>query len=431
MKLCVHEMAEVKKINWESMRKVLNGEDSLLVNSFFLFAILMFSSGFGFVVWLAVSRLYPPDEVGLATTVISTSQFLTGLAGLGLGMGLIKFLPTAEQPVRMVNTALVFTIGVSIFASLVYVLGAPLWSPSLAEMGSRMRFLFAFLLCAPIFGANSLMQMVFQSLRHSKYGFWMVVVTNSLRLGLTLVLVSWGAMGIIAAMLIGMFLSVLVGMFIFLPRVLPEYYFGPVWHFPTLQQLIPFSFGAHLALQTYQVPLLLTPLLVMERLGPAYSANAYIAWMLGSLIASAGQAIAGAAFAEGSHDADGFHPVFNRSLRLSFWITCILAVLLGLGAPWVLLVFGKSYQYAVPLLVWMALAAPFVSLNRIFFTRMQVEHDLKRLLALSLISTVVFLLVFYLTVAQLDLKSVGIGWLISQVVLSAMCFGVGRKARAA
>ena len=80
-------MAETKKIDWESMRKVLNGEDSLLVNSFFLFAILMFSSGFGFLVWLAASRLYLPEEVGLATTVISTSQFLTGLAGLGLGWG--------------------------------------------------------------------------------------------------------------------------------------------------------------------------------------------------------------------------------------------------------------------------------------------------------------------------------------------------------
>ena len=427
MKLCEHKMAEVKKINWESMRKVLNGEDSLLVNSFFLFAILMFSSGFGFVVWLAVSRLYPPDEVGLATTIISTSQFLTGLAGLGLGMGLIKFLPAAEQPVRMINTALFFTVVVSMLASVVYVLGAPLWSPSLAEMGSRGKLLFAFALCAPIFGTNSLMQMVFQALRQSKYGFWMVVVTNVLRFGLTIFLASWGAVGIIAAMLIGMFLSVLVGVFIFLPRVLNGYRFGTIWHFPHLKQLIPFSFGVHLALQAYQVPLLLTPLLVMERLGPVYSANAYIAWMLGSLIASAGQAIAGSAFAEGSHDAEGFLPVFNRSLRMSLWITCVLAVLLGLGAPWVMLIFGEDYQYAAPLLVWMALAAPFVSLNRIFFTRMQVEHDLKRLIALSLLSTVIYLLGFFVLVAQWELKTVGIGWLISQVVLCMLCFGADKK----
>ncbi len=409
----------------------MNSEDSLLVNSFFLFGILVVSSGFGFLVWLAASRLYLPAEVGLATTIISTSQFLTGLAGLGLGMGLIKFLPASAQPARMVNTALVFTIGVSILASLVYVLGAPLWSPSLAEMGSRGRFLFAFLLCAPVFGVNSLLQMVFQALRQSKYGFWMVVITNLLRLVLTLLLASWGAAGIIAAMLIGMFFSVLVGMFLFLPRALPAYHFDPAWHFPILRQLIPYSFGVHLALQAYQVPLLLTPLLVMERLGPVYSANAYIAWMLGSLIASAGQAIAGAAFAEGSHDAEGFVPVFNRSLRLSLWITSGLAVLLGFGAPWVLAVFGKSYQYAAPLLVWMALAAPCVALNRVFFTRMQVEHDLKRLLALSLFSTIIYLLVFFLLVDEWELKSVGIGWLTSQVFLATVCFGADRKDRVA
>ena len=416
--------------NREILRKIWNGEDSLLVNSFFLFGILVVSSGFGFLVWLAASHLYSPDEVGLATTVISTSQLLTGLAGLGLGMGLIKYLPTAEQPARMVNTALLLTVGVSILASLVYVLGAPLWSPSLAEMGSRGGFLFAFLLCAPVFGVNSLMQMVFQALRQSKFGFWMVVITNLLRLMLTFLLASWGAGGIIAAMLIGIFFSVLVGVFVFLPRLVPGYCFGTVWYFPTLKKLIPFSIGVHLALQAYQVPLLLTPLLVMERLGPAYSANAYIAWMLGSLIASAGQAIAGSAFVEGSHDAEGFAPVFSRSLRLSFWITCALAVLLGLGAPWVLLIFGKSYQYAAPLLVWMVLAAPFVSMNRVFFSRMQVEQEINRLIVLSLLSSVVFLLLFFLMVDQWELKTVGIAWLFSQVILTAMCFGADRKGRA-
>jgi O-antigen/teichoic acid export membrane protein len=424
-------MARGTGIDWERMTKVLRGEDSLLINSFFLFAILMFSSGFGFLVWLAASRLYLPEEVGLATTVISTSQMLTGLAGLGLGMGLIKFLPAAEEPVRMVNTALVFTIVVSVLASLVYVLGAPLWSPSLTAAGSHGSSLFAFVLCAPVFGANSLMQMIFQALRQSKFGFWMVVITNLLRLILTLMLASWGGLGIIVAMVSGMFLSVLVSVFIFLPRLLPGFCFGIIWDAATLKKLIPFSIIVHLALQAYQVPLLLTPLLVMERLGPAYSANAYIAWMLGSLIASAGQAIAGSAFAEGSHDAEGFSPVFTRSLRLSLWITCALAVLLGLGSPWVLLIFGESYQFAAPLLVWMALAAPFVSLNRVFFTRMQVEQDLQRLLALSLVSTAVYLLVFFMLVDHWELKVVGIGWLISQVVLSALCFGARRPGRAA
>jgi len=422
-------MAEANKVNWEKMRRILNGEDSLLVNSFFLFAILMFSSGFGFLVWLAASRLYTPEEVGLATTVISTSQLLTGLAGLGLGMGLIKFLPAAKDPARMVNTSLTFTIGISIAASLVYLLGAPLWSPSLAVLTGRPVFLAAFLLCAPVFGANSLMQLAFQALRQSKFGFWMVVITNLLRLALTLLLATWGALGIIAAMLIGMALSVCVGIFIFLPRQLPGYRFGFSLYAPTLKQLIPFSLGVHLAFQVYQVPLLLTPLLVMEHLGATYSANAYIAWMLGSLISSGGQAIAGSAFAEGSHDMEGFGKVFTRSLRLSLWITCGFAVLLGLGAPWVLLIFGKAYQYAAPLLVWMALAAPFASLNKVFFTRMQVEQAIQRLMGLSLMSTLVYLLIFFLFVGRWSLMTVGVGWLVSQVLLTAVCFAMEWKGR--
>ena len=105
--------------------------------------------------------------------------------------------------------------------------------------------------------------------------------------------------------------------------------------------------------------------------------------------------------------------------------------MLGIGSPWVLLLFGKSYQHAAPLLVWMALAAPFVSLNKVFFSRMQVVRDLKQLLSLSLLSTVIFLLVFSLFVERWALTTVGIGWLVSQIMLSLMCFGFQRKGKAA
>jgi len=60
-----------------------------------------------------------------------------------------------------------------------------------------------------------------------------------------------------------------------------------------------------------------------------------------------------------------------------------------------------------------------------------VEHDLKRLLALSLFSTIIYLLVFFLLVDEWELKSVGIGWLTSQVFLATVCFGADRKDRVA
>lgn len=403
--------------------KVWTGEDSLLVNSFFLFGILIATSGFGFLVWIAATRFYLPADVGMATTIISTSQMLTGLAGLGLGMGLIKFLPASDDPARMVNAALVFTVLATLTASLVYVLGAPVWSPSLAFLTSRWQLLVGFVVCAPIFGSYSLIQMVFQAMRKSKYGFWLVIAINLPRLLLTIVLARWGAAGIILAVVAGMLPAILLGLFVYLPRVMPDYSIMKSINLSYLRQLIPFSLGVHIALQMYQLPILLTPLLVMERLGPAQSANAYIAWMLGALIFSAGQAIAGSAYAEGSHDLQQFTPVFKRSLRLSFWITCGFALVLGFGAPWVLSLFGEAYQMAVPLLVWMALAAPLVSMNRVHFSRMQIFQQMNELIGLAVLSTVIFLAAFFLLVDRTGLIAVGTGWLLAQGVVYALCAG--------
>jgi O-antigen/teichoic acid export membrane protein len=406
---------------------IFSGKDSLLVNSIFLFGILIASSAFGFLVWTVATRFYVPDDVGLATVVISTSQLLTGLSGLGLGMGLIKFLPACDRPVRMINTALLFTIAAAFVASLVYLLGARFWSPSLAFLTARREYFLGFVLCGPIFGANSLIQMVFQSFRQSKYGFWLVVLTNTLRILLTILLVRWGAVGLIVAVVAAMLPAVLVGLLRLLPKVLPGYAFGVVWETPHLKQLIPFSFGVHLSLQVYQVPLMLTPLLVMERMGSAASANAYIAWMLGALIFSAGQAIAGSAYAEGSNELHNFRHVFRRALRLGFLVTCALGLVLVLTAPWVLGIFGEAYQAALPLLLWMAFAAPFVSLNKVFFTGMQVRHELKGLISLSILSTFVFLVVFMVLADRWGLNTVGIGWFLSQVVVFIFCFGDYRK----
>ena len=409
-------------INMRStLHKIWTGEDSLLVNSIFLFGILVATSGFGFLVWIAATRSYLPAHVGMATAIISTSQMLTGIAGLGLGMGLIKFLPASDDPARMVNTALAFTVAASIAASLVYVLGAPVWSPSLAFLTSRWQYLVGFVLCAPVFGSYSLIQMVFQAMRKSKYGFWLVIATNVPRLLLTLALARWGAGGIILAVVAGMLPAILLGLFVYLPRVMPGYSIKKPAKLSDLRQLVPFSLGVHVALQVYQVPILLTPLLVMERLGPEQSANAYIAWMVGALIFSAGQAIAGSAYAEGSHDTQQFAEVFSRSLRLSFWATCGFALVLVVGAPWVLALFGNAYQMAGPLLIWMAVAAPLVSMIRVHFSRMQILQDLKALIGFSIFSTFVFLLVFFLLVGFAGLNAVGIGWLMAQGFVFLFC----------
>jgi len=62
---------------------------------------LMLSSGtnavLGFAFWVLAARLYKPEDVGLASAAISAMSLLALFSSLGMGYGLIKFLPTSGE----------------------------------------------------------------------------------------------------------------------------------------------------------------------------------------------------------------------------------------------------------------------------------------------------------------------------------------------
>src|SRR3990170_3194377 len=62
----------------------------------------------GFAFWALVARLYDAHDVGLASAALSALALLSLISPLGLGMGLIRFLPESrEQGPRLANA--VFT----------------------------------------------------------------------------------------------------------------------------------------------------------------------------------------------------------------------------------------------------------------------------------------------------------------------------------
>src|SRR3990172_2254967 len=61
--------------------------------------------GLGF--WALVAALYRPDQVGLAAAAISALSLLAMISTVGLGMGLVSYLPRAGQRApALLNSAL-------------------------------------------------------------------------------------------------------------------------------------------------------------------------------------------------------------------------------------------------------------------------------------------------------------------------------------
>ncbi len=399
-------------------------DDSLVKNAIYLFGVLAVGSLAGFITWAITTRLYTPEDVGIATAVLSVAQLISLTATLGLGTGLVRFLSSAENPAQMVSTTLTVTCIASVALALGYLLGTGLWAPSLRFLTQKPVYIIGFVLFVLLLSLATLVQQVFQACRESRFAFWQVLAAGSFRLIFSLLFIPLGNMGILLAVLLSTFLALAGSFSFFLPRVIDHYRYQLLFSLKLFKQLFPFSIGAHIAGVIAQAPILYTPSLLLGSLGAQSSAAGYLGMMIGSMISMPGQALAVSAFAESSAPAAEKKSIFSRSTRISLVITLALALLSALFARWILAVFGKSYvEEGAALIFWFAVAAPIVSLNKLAFSVFQVQKRIAALLGFNLVSTVIFFLFIYIMLPHWNLQSVGVAWLISQAGFALLFFG--------
>jgi len=393
--------------------------DSLIVNSSYQLGILLLGSIVGVFFWALSARLYSPNDVGIATAILSISQLLSGIAGIGLGMGLMRFLASSADPQKMLNNTLTMIVLSTTLVGVLYLLGIKFWTPTLNFLSQGFIIAIGFIGFLVITGLASQYQAVFIAYRESRYAFWQVTLTNISRIILVIVFISAGAQGIVAAVAVGMIFAIGLSQTRFLPIVIKGFRLRPQLSINVIKNLAPYSFSNHVADLLYRAPVLITPPLVLELLGAKFSAHVYIAWMLGLLIASPGQALAGAAFAEGSNTPDDLRQILIRSTRYGVGVTVLLAAIVGIGSPWALELFGRSYSTSiVALFRLLAIASPFMVVNMIYFTALRVLKKIGELILLSASSAVITLAITYFGIQHLGLESIGIGWMGAQVLIT-------------
>ena len=109
-------------------------QSSLYGNALFLMLNSVVTSLLGFVFWHIMAANFTPNEVGIGSTLISLSTLLGTLSSIGLGLGLIRFVPLERNPCELVNTAFTITGIMAIICSLIYLAGLNIFAPLLKFM---------------------------------------------------------------------------------------------------------------------------------------------------------------------------------------------------------------------------------------------------------------------------------------------------------
>jgi len=393
---------------------------SLFTNAGYLLGINAVGSLVGFVFWGLAARLYRPEDVGTASAVLSAVALVSGIARLGMEHGLVRFLPESQSPRRTLNTAFTSSILAAVLMGAVFLVGLPLWSPSLVTLQQNGWYTAIFLIYVAAATLGTVVQMAFVARRRAIYALLHTCVINGGRLILVILLADLGASGLVASVALAFSVAVAVSLWGFLPSVEPGYRtcIEVSWH--DLAILVPYSLGNHVASLLVQIPQIVLPLLILELVGPASSGHAYVALMIGGLLTSPGLALASSAFAESANAPQRSLSILTKATVLGLALTVSAGVIVGIAAPWLLRLFGQSYaQEASGLLRWLTLGAPLKVLSGLYFTHLRLEKQIGHLILLSTITAAATLGVSAVLMPHLGIAASGLGLLVGNGLVTA------------
>jgi O-antigen/teichoic acid export membrane protein len=377
-------------------------------------------AGLGFFYWMIVARIYHPQEVGLGSAVISASSLLAFLGSLGLGNGLIRFLPNSgKKAPSLINTSL--TIG-GIFAllvSVVFLVGLPWWNPNLSFVSDNPVFSTAFVCFIVVITIMGLVNQVFISLGRSDLTIIQSAVSGVVKMGIVVVMAAaFKTFGIFASWGLGATAALLISLIFLVPGLMHGYRPMPGFNSQVARETIQFSFGNFIADGLGNTPGWLLPLIIVSLKGGEANAYFYVSWALSGLVFAIPNATSLSIFAEGSGEESSIPRNLRRSLKLMAMLVIPAVLLMFLLGNKLLLLFGGSYsEGGKSLLLLLTISVFPLGFNVNYLGILRVQKKIKEMIILIAITVVVILPLSYFLIRHYGILGSGYAWLAGQCAI--------------
>jgi len=400
----------------------------LYANALYIMLSTAVTSLGGFFFWLIVARFYAEAVVGYSSAIISALNLLAVLSLVGLNISLVRFLPQADNPRKMINTC--FTLGslVSLLAAGIFLAGLDFWSPALSFVRENSIFCLAFLFFAALWTLSLSIESAFLAERRTGFTLSKNAIFSLLKLPLPVLLALYfQTFGVVASWGIALAVALAIAMLLFLPRVQDGYRPVPALDLGLFKKQWRYSGGNYLVNLLLLAPAYILPLMVVNLLGAEQNAYFYIAWMMATLLFAIPAAASSSLFAEGSHFEDRLRENVVKSLKSSFLLLVPAAILLAAAGKWLLLVFGQGYSLnALPLLWVLCLSSLPRGINHIYTGMLRVTGRITELIIIWGFIAIGVLVVSYLLLPLTGIIGIGYAWLGAQLIV-AIYILAGRK----
>jgi len=402
----------------QGIRRVLT--TPLYANALYLMLNIAVTSLSGFFFWLIVARFYSEAVVGYSSAIISALNLLAVLSLAGLDISLVRFLPRADSPPKMINTC--FTLGsiVSLLAAAIFLAGLGIWSPALSFVRENAIFCLAFLFFAVLWTLSLSIESAFLAKRRAGFTLSKNTIFSLLKLPLPLLLALYfQTFGVVVSWGIALAVALAIAMLLFLPRVQDGYRPRPALDLGLFKKQWRYSGGNYLVNLLLLAPVYILPLMVVNLLGAEQNAYFYIAWMMANLLFAIATGVSRSLFAEGSQFEDRLRENVVKSLKSTFLLLIPAAILLAAVGKWLLLVFGQGYSLnALPLLWVLCLSSLPRGINYIYTSMLRVTGKIRELIIIWGFIAICMLVVSYLLLPLTGIIGIGYAWLGAQLIVA-------------
>jgi len=379
----------------------------------------------GLAYWVLAARLLPPAAVGVDQAALSAVMLLGGVAHLNMTYALLRFVPVAGRAARRMVVAGYLVAGVlAALTGVVFALGAGWWAPELVAAVGQGRLLVFFGLATPVWALFTLQDYVLTAIGRATVVPLENVVFAVLKVGLLAAFLGVTVTGAIAVswMVATAVLVLLVTVWLLL-RALPR--FGeanadvatPV----TARELGRFVRADYAGSVCQQAAMFGMPLLVLALTDPEATAVYGVVWQLAQTLFVVSSGMNQSMVAHGAADPARADAARRRTVRRSLRLVVPGAVVLGLGGPLILGVFGDHYarEGAVVLALTALAAIPYaVTSSMVSAARLRrwgrIQFGVPAAAAVLVVGGSVLL------VPALGIVGAGLAWLVGQSLVAAV-----------
>jgi O-antigen/teichoic acid export membrane protein len=405
-----------------SMMRYIRGHfnSSLVINSYLILVMRFLGSATGFIFWAIAARTLSEENVGLASSAIAASALLAGLAQLGLGYGLVRFVANSTRIAALINTtcALVALAGAAL--SVGFLLGIAWWSPALTPLLATIEAWSSFIMLVITTSMFQLLNWAFLAKRRTTLSLINNTFQSVLNIVLFVVFVLWlpNYLSAVHAYTFSTILSVLLALLLLLPMTGHTYQSPFIRPTRARSRFATYSLSNYVTDQLQKAPDTLMTLIVVNVLGPVIGSYFFVVWSVNAGLRALAGSTATSLLMEGAQRPELITQHAYKSLRLGLILAVSMAVAVSVFSKFILMFYGPDYvERSTILLILLSISLVPNVLVSVLISVLRINGRLLPLILVTGGDLALGLLAVYLCMMQFGLLGVGFGWLLSRFVM--------------